>query len=91
MVTNSAHMDLGMQIYNPYSLISVTLFPHVLASFTRQGGTSHLWGAIWVVRSHKGLLTEAEIVLTISLLQDMKQWPREQNLYYFCHIPPVSL
>lgn len=45
------------------------------------------WGMIGVVGSHEGLISEADIWLTISLLPNVQKRPDEQNLYFFCNVP----
>lgn len=45
------------------------------------------WGMIGVVGSQEGLITEADIWLSISLLQNIQKRPGEQNLHFFCNVP----
>lgn len=59
----------------------------LLTSFTGQGSMSLPWGMIEVVGSHEGLIPEADIWLTFSLLQNVQKRPDEQNLHFFCHVP----
>ena len=45
------------------------------------------WGMIGVVGSYEELITEADIWLTFSLLQNVQKRPDEQNLHFFCSVP----